>query len=744
MVQLSAIALLLRGILAGPVDGRGVRRADADHRVVDRDGPAARALARPSYRGRGRPHGRAASALVVIFALRLVDARGPQPGRGRRHHHRQLDERGHPGRPQLPARRPRPAAARSRPGSRSAPPRRRRTRRSATSRCASRCCRPSTRPSRPGWSPCRAPSSERSSAAPRPCVAAQFQLVVLAGVALAMTLTGIVVTRMAGRTPYVISDHAQRPARGARRGASRGADDRGKVDTVPDLHDPTDWLLTKTERGNPSHPARRRATPATGPGPRATWSARWSTARRTSPSCTSGSRRPGTGDLVLFTDWQGDADERLDRRARQRGRRGARPRRRARGRRARPGLALALRARSASPSGENRTSASSCRPRGGRGAARHAGAHRRLAPPEARGASATATTRRATSPTSAASTCATRRRDDADAPRRPAGAATLAEEYGDTPALARRPGRDQRAGRRTTSRPSSGSAGRTRPRSPAARCIRLARPAARARHHARPAARAGAAAARRSTAAPTPSSCCAPTRTCAAAATTRSPAAASAASPAATPRRSRRARRLIYVEDQYLWGDARRRRRSPRRCAAHPDLHVIAVVPLHPDLDGGSPGCRSCVGRRRAMLDMLRAAPDRVAVYGIENHAGTPVYVHAKVCVVDDTWATIGSDNFNRRSWTHDSELSARRRGPRPATTPAGCGSTLAAEHLDRTPPTRPTCWRSWPTASSRTACSRRTPQRGRRLDELVRRRARPARARPGGCGASTRRSWAG
>jgi phosphatidylserine/phosphatidylglycerophosphate/cardiolipin synthase-like enzyme len=34
------------------------------------------------------------------------------------------------------------------------------------------------------------------------------------------------------------------------------------------------------------------------------------------------------------------------------------------------------------------------------------------------------------------------------------------------------------------------------------------------------------------------------------------------------------------------------------------------------------------------------------------------VYVHAKVCVVDDVWACVGSDNFNRRSWTHDSELS--------------------------------------------------------------------------------------
>jgi UDP-glucose/iron transport system permease protein len=37
-----------------------------------------------------------------------------------------------------------------------------------------------------------------------PIEAAQFQLVVLAGVALAMTVTGVVVTRMAGHTPYVV------------------------------------------------------------------------------------------------------------------------------------------------------------------------------------------------------------------------------------------------------------------------------------------------------------------------------------------------------------------------------------------------------------------------------------------------------------------------------------------------------------------------------------------------------------
>jgi phosphatidylserine/phosphatidylglycerophosphate/cardiolipin synthase-like enzyme len=144
-----------------------------------------------------------------------------------------------------------------------------------------------------------------------------------------------------------------------------------------------------------------------------------------------------------------------------------------------------------------------------------------------------------------------------------------------------------------------------------------------------------------------------------------------------------RATQVIYVEDQYLWGhhvgDV-----FTEALRENPDLHVIAVVPLHPDLDGAS-RVPQLVGRRRAMLEMLDTAPGRVAVYGIENHAGTPVYVHAKACVIDDTWATVGSDNFNRRSWTHDSELSAVV-VDRAGDYARRLRLTLAAEHLDRTP----------------------------------------------------------
>ncbi|WP_027861096.1 phospholipase D-like domain-containing protein [Marmoricola sp. URHB0036] len=147
-----------------------------------------------------------------------------------------------------------------------------------------------------------------------------------------------------------------------------------------------------------------------------------------------------------------------------------------------------------------------------------------------------------------------------------------------------------------------------------------------------------------------------------------------------------KAEKLIYVEDQYLWGhhvgdlftEALHR---------HPDLRVVAVVPLFTDQAGFMARTPQLLGRVRAMRQMQQAAPDRVAMYGIENHRSTPVYVHAKVCLIDDTWATTGSDNFNRRSWTHDSELTAAVVDPSAddhSPYVRRLRLALAAEHLDR------------------------------------------------------------
>jgi phosphatidylserine/phosphatidylglycerophosphate/cardiolipin synthase-like enzyme len=161
-----------------------------------------------------------------------------------------------------------------------------------------------------------------------------------------------------------------------------------------------------------------------------------------------------------------------------------------------------------------------------------------------------------------------------------------------------------------------------------------------------------------------------------------------------------RARRLIYLEDQYLWSRPVARMFAAA-LRAHPDLHIIAVVPRHPDNDGRDTGLRGLLARHD-MVRLLRAAGgSRFAVYDLENHAGTPVYVHAKVVVVDDVWAMVGSDNLNRRSWTHDSELSIgvldATRDTREPRDPAGLGDgartfardlrlQLCREHLDRAP----------------------------------------------------------
>lgn len=161
-----------------------------------------------------------------------------------------------------------------------------------------------------------------------------------------------------------------------------------------------------------------------------------------------------------------------------------------------------------------------------------------------------------------------------------------------------------------------------------------------------------------------------------------------------------RARRLVYIEDQYLWSAAVAETLA-EALRLHPDLRLIVVVPRFPERGGPLSEPPELVGHEQAVGLVRRAGGDRVAVYDLENDEGEPVYVHAKACIVDDVWATVGSDNLNLRSWTHDSELSCAvldetldRRDPRD---PAGMGDgarvfarelrlCLAAEHLGRSP----------------------------------------------------------
>ena len=157
-----------------------------------------------------------------------------------------------------------------------------------------------------------------------------------------------------------------------------------------------------------------------------------------------------------------------------------------------------------------------------------------------------------------------------------------------------------------------------------------------------------------------------------------------------------RAERLIYLEDQYLWSfDVARifaaaLKRSPR-------LQLIGVVPRWPDNENQYYNDAAMLGHAEALAMVREAGGDRVQVLDVENLRGLPVYVHAKLCVIDDVWAAVGSDNFNTRSWTHDSELTAAvvdfERDQRAPTDPAGLGDgarrlarelrlTILREHL--------------------------------------------------------------
>ncbi|WP_210651226.1 phospholipase D family protein [Nocardioides sp. SYSU D00065] len=142
----------------------------------------------------------------------------------------------------------------------------------------------------------------------------------------------------------------------------------------------------------------------------------------------------------------------------------------------------------------------------------------------------------------------------------------------------------------------------------------------------------------------------------------------------------RRARRLVYVEDQYFWSDvvATTLADALRR---EPGLQVIGVVPRFPEEDSRVGGPPMIYGQRLAWDLLHEAGGDRFALFDLHNDAGTPVYVHAKVCVVDDEWLTIGSDNLNLRSWTHDSELTCAVVDPA-GELPRDLRTSLWAEHL--------------------------------------------------------------
>jgi phosphatidylserine/phosphatidylglycerophosphate/cardiolipin synthase-like enzyme len=118
----------------------------------------------------------------------------------------------------------------------------------------------------------------------------------------------------------------------------------------------------------------------------------------------------------------------------------------------------------------------------------------------------------------------------------------------------------------------------------------------------------------------------------------------------------RAARRFIYLENQFLW--------APEIVAAvrdkllrppSPDFRVVLLLPS-----------RAASGEddTRGQLAVLAQADEHgehfLACTLYARSAGVtsaPVYVHAKVAIVDDQWLTVGSANLNDHSLFNDTEV---------------------------------------------------------------------------------------
>jgi phosphatidylserine/phosphatidylglycerophosphate/cardiolipin synthase-like enzyme len=117
----------------------------------------------------------------------------------------------------------------------------------------------------------------------------------------------------------------------------------------------------------------------------------------------------------------------------------------------------------------------------------------------------------------------------------------------------------------------------------------------------------------------------------------------------------RSARKLIYLESQFLWSAqvveilAAKLREPPSD-----DFRVVVVLPAKPN--NGADATRGQLG---ALVEADDGGHRFLAttVWARSGGLSGPLYVHAKIGIVDDEWFTIGSANLNEHSFFNDTEM---------------------------------------------------------------------------------------
>jgi phosphatidylserine/phosphatidylglycerophosphate/cardiolipin synthase-like enzyme len=126
-----------------------------------------------------------------------------------------------------------------------------------------------------------------------------------------------------------------------------------------------------------------------------------------------------------------------------------------------------------------------------------------------------------------------------------------------------------------------------------------------------------------------------------------------------------RAQRFIYLENQYLWSadivDALIAAMDRNRKRAEP-FRIVIVLPANAH-DGKWDNDRHVEDLRAAdngsgiiSIYSLYASGSGVGMYPFTYR---PIYIHAKVGIIDDEWLTVGSANLNNRGMILNSQVNA-------------------------------------------------------------------------------------
>jgi phosphatidylserine/phosphatidylglycerophosphate/cardiolipin synthase-like enzyme len=117
----------------------------------------------------------------------------------------------------------------------------------------------------------------------------------------------------------------------------------------------------------------------------------------------------------------------------------------------------------------------------------------------------------------------------------------------------------------------------------------------------------------------------------------------------------RSAQRLIYLENQFFWSSELAEILQEK--LANPpsdDFRLVLVLPTNPN-NGGD----DTRGQLADLIECDDGAGRLLActLTALGDQGPCPVYVHAKVGIVDDHWLTLGSANLNEHSMFNDTEV---------------------------------------------------------------------------------------